>query len=299
MKTAVKKEKGRVDLFGDRFRARAHQLSPRLLAVVSYINENREVVLERTAMEIAAATHTSDATVVRAIQALGFAGLRELKQTMERWFGPSVTSSEKMLSTVNALSSDVNSSIDFVLEGHQRACEVLSRPANRAAVAQAVALLSEARQVAIFGIGASGILAEYTGRLFSRIGLPSYVMNRTGFSLAEQLINLQRGDVMIMMGQKSPHREGMTALREARRLGIPTILLTQAVDSRFSQEAQVVIDVPRGGDNGRVPLHGTVLVCLEMLVLSVATTSPQRTIKSMKRINELHKAIGKSGGKRG
>ncbi|MGP7882443.1 MurR/RpiR family transcriptional regulator [Raoultella planticola] len=298
MKTPVKREKGRVDLFGERFRARAHQLSPRLLAVVSYINDNREVVLERTAMEIAAATQTSDATVVRAIQALGFAGLRELKQTMERWFGPSITSSEKMLSTVNALSCDVNSSIDFVLEGHQRACEVLSRPANRAAVAQAVALLSEARQVAIFGIGASGILAEYTGRLFSRIGLQSCVLNRTGFSLAEQLINLQRGDVMIMMGQKSPHREGMTALREARRLGIPTILLTQAVDSRFSQEAQVVIDVPRGGDNGRVPLHGTVLVCLEMLVLSVATTTPQRTMKSMKRINELHKAIGKSGGKR-
>ena len=298
MKTPVKREKGRVDLFGERFRARAHQLSPRLLAVVSYINDNREVVLERTAMEIAAATQTSDATVVRAIQALGCAGLRELKQTMGRWFGPSITSSEKMLSTVNALSCDVNSSIDFVLEGHQRACEVLSRPANRAAVAQAVALLSEARQVAIFGIGASGILAEYTGRLFSRIGLPSCVLNRTGFSLAEQLINLQRGDVMIMMGQKSPHREGMTALREARRLGIPTILLTQAVDSRFSQEAQVVIDVPRGGDNGRVPLHGTVLVCLEMLVLSVATTTPQRTMKSMKRINELHKAIGKSGGKR-
>ena len=298
MKTSVKREKGRVDLFGERFRARAHQLSPRLLAVVSYINENREVVLERTAMEIAAATQTSDATVVRAIQALGFAGLRELKQTMERWFGPAITSSEKMLSTVNALSCDVNSSIDFVLEGHQRACEVLSRPANRAAVAQAVALLSEARQVAIFGIGASGILAEYTGRLFSRIGLPSCVLNRTGFSLAEQLIGLQRGDVMMMMGQKSPHREGMTALREARRLGIPTILLTQAVDSRFSQEAQVVIDVPRGGDNGRVPLHGTVLVCLEMLVLSVATTTPQRTMKSMKRINELHKAIGKSGGKR-
>ena len=298
MKTPVKREKGRVDLFGERFRARAHQLSPRLLAVVSYINENREVVLERTAMEIAAATQTSDATVVRAIQALGFAGLRELKQTMERWFGPSITSSEKMLSTVNALSCDVNSSIDFVLEGHQRACEVLSRPTNRAAVAQAVALLSEARQVAIFGIGALGILAEYTGRLFSRIGLPSSVLNRTGFSLAEQLIGLQRGDVMIMMGQKSPHREGMTALREARRLGIPTILLTQAVDSRFSQEAQVVIDVPRGGDNGRVPLHGTVLVCLEMLVLSVATTTPQRTMKSMKRINELHKAIGKSGGKR-
>ena len=292
MKSAVKKEKGKVDLFGERYRARAHQLSPRLRAVVSYIHDNREVVLEHTAMEIATATQTSDATVVRAIQALGFAGLRELKQTMERWFGTSVTSAEKMRSTVTALSSDVNSSIDFVLEGHQRVCEVLSRADNRAAVAQAVALLSDARQVGIFGIGASGILAEYTARLFSRIGLPAYVMNRTGFSLAEQLIGLQRGDVLIMMGQKSPHREGLTTLREAK-------LLTQAVDSRFSQEAQVVIDVPRGGDSSRMPLHGTVLVCLEMIVLSVASTTPQKTVKSLKRINDLHRAIGKSGGKRG
>ena len=299
MKAGVKKEKGRVDLFGERFRARAHQLSPRLREVANYINDNREVVLERTAMEIATATHTSDATVVRAIQALGFAGLRELKETMARWFGPSATSSEKMRSTVGALSCDVNSSIDFVLDGHQRACEVLSRADNRAAVAQAVALLGDARQVAIFGIGASGILAEYTARLFNRIGLPACTLNRTGFSLAEQLISLQRGDVLIMMGQKSPHREGMTTLREAQRLGIPTILLTQALDSRFSQLAQVVIDVPRGGDNGRVPLHGTVLICIEMIVLSVASTTPQKTVKSMKRINELHRAIGKSGGQRG
>lgn len=125
MKSALKKEKGKVDLFGERYRARAHQLSPRLRAVVSYINDNREVVLEHTAMEIATATQTSDATVVRAIQALGFAGLRELKQTMERWFGTSVTSAEKMRSTVTALSSDVNSSIDLCLKaisGCARSC---------------------------------------------------------------------------------------------------------------------------------------------------------------------------------
>jgi hypothetical protein len=38
----------------------------------------------------------------------------ELKQTMERWFGTSVTSAEKMRSTVTALSSDVNSSMVWV-----------------------------------------------------------------------------------------------------------------------------------------------------------------------------------------
>ncbi len=36
-------------------------------------------------------------------------------------------------------------------------------------------------------------------------------------------------------------------LREARRLGIPVILLTNALDSRFSKDASIVIHVPRGG----------------------------------------------------
>lgn len=293
----IRKDKARVDVYGDRFRSRGHQLTPRLLQVARYINENREAVMEQTAMEIAALLKTSDATVVRAIQALGFAGLRDLKQTLEQWFGPVVTSSEKMSTTVNTLASDVNASIDFVLEGHQHTCEVLSEPHNRYAMAQAVSLLAQAKQVAIFGIGASGILAEYTARLFSRIGLPATPLNRTGIGLAEQLIALQRGDVLVMMAQKSAHREGQTTLREAKRLGIPAILLTNALDSRFSKEASVVIHVPRGGEKGKIPLHGTVLLCLEMMILSVASTEPQRTIKSMKRINEFHRGLN-SGKKR-
>ena len=295
---STRTSKNRVDVYGERFRVRAPSLSPRLQAVARYINDNREAVLEQTAIEIAAVTHTSDATVVRAIQALGFAGLRDLKHTLEHWFGPAVTSAEKMTTTVNALACDVNTGIDFVLEGHQHTCEVLSSAANRYAIAQAVAMLVEARQVAIFGIGASGILAEYTARLFSRIGMPANALNHTGIGLAEQLLSLQRGDVLIMMAQKSAHREGQTTLREARRLGIPTILLTNALDSRFSKEADVVIHVPRGGEKGKLPLHGTVLLCLEMIILSVASATSQRTIKSMKRIHEFHRGL-KPGSKKG
>ena len=272
----IQKDKARVDIFGERFRTRASQLTPGLRAVASYINEHREVVLEQTAMEIAATLNTSDATVIRAIQALGFAGLRDLKRTLEQWLGPALSSSEKLSTTVSNLTSDVNTAIDFVLEGHLYTCNVLSEPENRHALAQAVALLVQARQVAIFGIGASGILADYTARLFNRIG----------------------GDVLIMMAQKSAHREGLTTLREARRLGIPVILLTNALDSRFSKDASIVIHVPRGDEKRKTPLHGTVLLCLEMIVWSVASAVPQRAVKTIKRINDFHRGL-KTGRKNG
>jgi len=283
--------KKRIDVFGERYRARAHMLPPGLQTVASYIQNNREAALDATAMEIAAATEVSDATVIRAVQALGFAGLRDMKKTLEAWFGTSVNSEEKMITTVSELSCDMTSGMDFVLDGHKRACDALAEPANRQAISEAIALLAGARQVALFGINASGILAEYSARLFTRIGIPAICLNRSGIALAEQLIGLQRGDVLIMMAQKSAHREGKTTVHEAKRLGIPIILLTNAAESFFTREATVVINVPRGGENGRMPLHGTVLVCLEMLILSVASASASRTMKTMKRIQDLNKAL--------
>ncbi len=80
-------------------------------------------------------------------------------------------------------------------------------------------------------------------------------------------------------------------VREAKRLDIPVILLTNATDSFFAREADVVINVPRGGEKGRIPLHGTIMVCLEMLILSVASTLPQRTVKTMKRLQELNRGL--------
>lgn len=289
--------KSRVDVLAERLRAREKQLSPRLLAVARYLDQQRETVLESTAMEIAQANHTSDATVIRAIQALGFSGLRDLKQTLKAWFGPSLTSEDKMITTVSEVTSDVNSAIDFVLQGHRHACEILSQPQNRGAVADAVTLLSEARQVAIFGINASGILADYSVRLLNRIGLPAFSLNRAGIALAEQMLALQRGDVLVMMAQQSAHREGTTVVREAKRLDIPIVLLTNATDSFFAREANVVITVPRGGEKGRIPLHGTIMVCLEMLILSVASTLPQRAVKTMKRLQDLYRGLKPAGKK--
>ncbi|MCE0491304.1 MurR/RpiR family transcriptional regulator [Pantoea sp. Mb-10] len=293
----MRKTHARADILGERYRARAGALSASLQKVARYLHENREAVVEATALDIAAATGTSDATVIRTIQVLGFAGLRDLKATLTAWFGPALNAEEKMRATVDTLACDIDSSLDFVVQGHQRACTTLSAPSNRQALAEAVALLVDARQVALFGINASGILAEYSARLFTRIGVPAVALNRSGIALAERLIALQRGDVLIMMAQKSAHREGMTTLKEAKRLGIPVILLTQALDSAFAQQADVVINVPRGGEGGLVPLHGTVLVCLEMLILSVASARSARTVKTMKRIHDLNRALKPSGKK--
>jgi DNA-binding MurR/RpiR family transcriptional regulator len=50
--------------------------------VAHFIVQNPAAALASSAMDLAASTGTSDATVIRTVQALGYAGLADLKQAL-------------------------------------------------------------------------------------------------------------------------------------------------------------------------------------------------------------------------
>jgi len=66
----------------DRVAARLAELSPTERRVASFLAEHPEEVAFISAAEIAAQVGTSDATVVRTVQSLGYAGLPELKREL-------------------------------------------------------------------------------------------------------------------------------------------------------------------------------------------------------------------------
>ena len=68
------------DPFTARTSAAIHRLSSAEQAVVRFFQENREEVLVGSAASLAAKIGTSDATVIRATQALGYSGLDELRR---------------------------------------------------------------------------------------------------------------------------------------------------------------------------------------------------------------------------
>lgn len=296
--SAPKTHKRPYDLYGERFHACKHQLTPRLLKVAHYIHQHRSAVLEKTALGIAIDTQTSDATVIRAIQALGFSGFRDLKIVMAEYLGVQQRSPARVASTVNELAQNAKGSVDFVLDSYRMSCEMLATPANREAIQQAIDLLQQAERVAIFGIGASAILADYTARLFKRNGSAAYVLNRTGIALSEQISDMRHGDVLIMMAQKSAHPEGRVTIAEAQRLGIKIILLTAATDSMFAQRADVMIEIPRSRAADKMPVHATPMICLEILVLGLAATAPIATLNSMNKLYEISNALTRPGARK-
>lgn len=88
------------DLFSDRYQRRRDRLSPTFQRVAGYIDRNRLTVLTSSAIEIARAVGTSDATVVRAVQALGFSGLQELRRELAASLGQRTSPAENLKRTL-------------------------------------------------------------------------------------------------------------------------------------------------------------------------------------------------------
>jgi len=280
----------RKDKFAERLKKRRATLSPSLLTVAEYIDGHRHAVLGKSALEIARATGTSDATVIRAIQTLGFDGLIDLKETLAAHLGQTDSPSEKMAVTTAELRRSADAAIDFAIEEQRSAMEALASEPNRRAFRQTVNLLANARRIGVFGIGASGIIANYASRLFSRSGYPSYALTSTGIMLAEQLLEMTPGDVVLAMMHGRLHNESTAMLAEAERLKVPVAFIVSKADSPLLKHATVSIVIPRSKAE-QVALHAPLLTCVETLMLALAARDPDRTLHSIDRLVEIREEV--------
>ena len=281
------------DEFGgelDRLLRRAHQqLGAAGLRVVKFIDENRQVVLASSAAALGSRIGTSDATVVRTVQALGFAGLGDLKRAILTSGGRTSTPADDMRRTLGDLDKSTGRALDSVLQAHSDGLAVLASPACRAQIAAAIQLLDGAERIAVFGIGPSAALATYVATLLARSGRSSRTINATGSMLADQLLDLKRGDRLLILAYGRLYKEVRTVFAEAKALGLATVLVTEASDTPLAKLADVAVAIPRGRP-GQVSLHGATLVGLEAMVLSLAAAKPDAALASLDKLNRLRRA---------
>lgn len=280
------------DKLRDRLRARGRTLSPSLLRVLEFIDTHRHEAMTKSAMELAAAIGTSDATVIRAVQALGFDGLRELKQVLATASGAGQTPVDTIRRTCESIKEHSATAIDQVFADHQETFSALASEEVRGSILAAVEKLSPAKRIGVFGIGSTAFLARYFALSLNRTGRSTAVFDECMAPLPEQLLELRSVNVLLMLAYGKPYRQATSTIAEARRLKIPIVLITDTKDAPIARHAAVVVPVLRR-HAGHVAMHGTTLVCLEAIIFALVADDPSRAITNLERLNELRKAVYK------
>lgn len=281
---------GRPDLFTERHARSRNSLSPSFRRVAEFIDANRVDVLTLSALDLARIVGTSDATVVRAVQALGFKGLNELRAELAKSLGGRNAPADNLTRTLADLGENAEAAMDDVLESLGAALEALRTDPVRQAMRDALEVLHVAERIVVFGLGPTSHIAAYFGARLRRKGRRQMVLDRTGAELADQLLELTRGDAILMLAYGKPYPEAEATILEARRRRLPVVLLTDAPEGGLERQAKVVLPVPRGR-SGRIALHGATMACLEMLLLGLATSDPRTAIATLGELGRLRQAV--------
>jgi DNA-binding MurR/RpiR family transcriptional regulator len=282
---------------GDDFTARLSRLGPALgaagLRVARFIARNPAAALGASATALAARAGTSDATVIRTVQALGYTGLAELKAALaaalDRPERPA-TPADNMRLTLGELHGASVQAIDMVLDAHDDALVTLRSGAFGDQLGHALPILRDAARIAVFGIGPSSMLARYAALVLARAGRGTCCLDASGIALADQMLDLRAGDAVLALAYGRPYREALGLLAHARALGVPLVLITDKTSGPLASQADAVLAVPRGR-RGHVALHGATMLAIEIVVLALAASDQTRTLAHLERLNTLRALV--------
>ncbi|MBV8120623.1 MAG: MurR/RpiR family transcriptional regulator [Alphaproteobacteria bacterium] len=280
--------------FEQRIAERVGQMSPAEQRVVRFFENNREEVLIASAAALAARAETSDATVVRAAKALGFAGLEDLRRTLADELRHYLSPAERLTRTLSEVGASLPTAFEATIDLHLRTLESLRRSVTIEAFEKAIDGIAGARRIVVFGLGPSAAIANYLVTQLIRFGLDAISLTNTGLLFADDLRKLRHDDLVIMLAYGRVYGELAALLDEIERQKLRSFLITDTLAGRLQQRVDLILRVARGQAD-MLAMHTATLGFIEALLVGVATRRPAETLASLKALNEAReKLVGKT-----
>ena len=265
-------------------------LRPTEQRVAEFLRDNRDEVLLGSASELAEKLRTSDATVIRTTKALGYESLDAMRRAVAAEGAPPVTPASRLSRTLADIGDDLGAALAATMDIHTQALDKLRRDVAPEQFVRVVERIIAAGRTFVFGIGPSSTMAEYLAMQLGRFGLSARAITRTGLLLADDLRQLQTGDTLIVFAYSRQYPEVAVLLDEARRLKLPTTLVTDTFAVQGNHAVADVLLVARGRAE-MMSMHTATLALIEALLVGVAIRRPKDTINSLRRLNELRSRI--------
>jgi len=211
-----------------KLRASLPDLSPVLRRVAQYVLDHPDAVIYHSVTELAEATSSSEGSIIRFCQDLGFSGFQEFKLTLAVEFGPPGRPEQTAGAGANLLE-----------ELAHHAAATLQETAllfEQEAFEEVAGRVAAASRVDVYGVGASGIVAQYFAYKLLRFGVvaQAYTDMHLGSMSAT---NLGAGAVAIGVSSSGSTIDTLQAVKAAKAAGAFTVAVTNRLMSPLAKVA--------------------------------------------------------------
>ena len=191
-------------------------------AVAQALLEKPEMICFMTLADLARATESSDASIIRFCRKMGYTGFTDMKQAFSHALD------ESSIVTVEEINKE-DSILDNLKKVYKSNMQALSDTillANEKAYEEAVELLLHAESKHFYGAGDAAAICQLAFFKFLRIGIPGSAQGDPVMQLIEAS-NMKEGDVAIVISYEGRSRNIINAMRVTKERGAKIICITK------------------------------------------------------------------------
>ena len=274
------------------------RLSPSELRLARHVAANKDLAILASAAQIADMAGTSDATVLRMVRGLAYDSLADMRKDLLSDLTAASSPASRMEETIRETGSDPARVLAHVVAQQDRQLRALLDPGLAPAFNTALEVLSDAEVVHVFGLGPSGIMAEYLALQLARMGQHTRAIRQSGVGLGDQLMAMGQGDAVVVFAYAPIYREIEVLLDRAEALRLPVVMVSDSLRPLVEGRVTCILEVPRGR-SGHLALHSATMVVIEALALGFAARNPERSLSALEEFANLRAAIDGTWAKRG
>ncbi|BCJ36114.1 RpiR family transcriptional regulator [Actinocatenispora thailandica] len=264
-------------------------LSPAEQRVARLVIADPAAAARQTITELASAAGTSEATVIRFCRSVGMSGYPQLRIRLAAEAARRVEPPDaRVVGGDIPPGADMAQIIATISFNDARAVEETAEQLDVAACEQAVAVLSAAGRVDVFGVGASGSVAADFQQKLHRIGRTAFYWPDTHTALTSAAL-LGKGDVALGISHTGTTTDCVDVLGQARRQGATTIALTNYPRSPIAEVADVVLTTAARETtyrSGAMASRLAQLTVVDCLFVGVAAKNRTRTKRNLEATAE-------------
>lgn len=249
-----------------------------------------EQLLFASAAELGTASGTSNATVVRALQRLGYAGLPALKRELASGFTSAVAPEVRLKQRIAHVGRDLDGIWGEVIDEARDRIEQTRRLTEPEVLRAAVTALADAGEIHCFGIAASEPAARHLALALGRIGRRSRFAGATGFAFADHLLALRQGDAVVIFQPGRALTELAVLVERARAVGARVVLVTDELGEEFGDRVDAVLTAPHT-PTGITSEALTALVVADVLLLALTALDETRAVDTSHQLTVLREQL--------
>lgn len=236
--------------------------------LAEYILNNSKKVVSLSAQELAKNANISPAAVVRFSKSLGYKGFTALKVDLARNSGEN----EKEIDITIGPDESTEAIVKKIGKSNTNTIKETLNLINIEKISSAIDILCNAKNIYLFGIGASGLVAIDFQYKLLRINKQVVYQNDPHIQLASS-VHIGSGDVALGISYGGESKEVNLGIKKAKENGAKTIAITKYNKNTLSKLGDIVLYLPNEEKElrlGAISSRIAALTLTDILFLGIA-----------------------------